>query len=183
MLPNISFVGHLSGLVIGVLFASGGLNLLIPSPGPHALSVSLSLSLSLSLSVLILIEIYTHLELCCFPSSVASSWLPQLIPSHDKPLPFSSSPSSLVTSLLSSLSWLLLQLWNLFALLCHIIGLPCDEYLRQLCASSGRTLHLLSSQLFVSFGLSSHEALSTHDTMTTSVGSIARNTSPRTLEV
>jgi hypothetical protein len=141
----------------------------------------------LSLSLTVLVEVYAPLELCCCPYS--ASWLPPMIPSHDKPLPSSSSTTSswsLLSSLLSSLHWLLLQLWNLFALLCHVIGLPCDHYLIHLCASTRHALDYLCALLATSLG-SRYQPLPTHDisshTPTNSRPASSSTSTPRSLEV
>lgn len=102
-----------------------------------------------------MIEYYQQSERNSYCLAITNS--SNYISSTNKSFPFHSSSTNstsiftFIFFLLSTIQWIFLQIWNIFSLICHIIGLPLDGYIINCLSSCLNIYHILKNRLGTMF--------------------------------
>lgn len=138
--------------MIGVLFVHGYLNILLPSIGKKNY-------VKFEIKLLLIIDFYhiSERNSCCSQFTNISNY----INSTNKIMPFSStttnssSLSTMLSSLIISVQWILLQIRNIFSLFCHIIGIPFDHYVINCLTYILNIFTIIKQNIFLLFNFNS----------------------------
>lgn len=125
-MPNISFIGHLSGILVGLFTVYGVFDLFLPAKGEISILSYVMLKIS---------DMYTYLEtvVCCKGFANLSNFI-----KHNGERTFAITQNNHTTGgttilgtaniFLSNIGWLLLQVWFVIAAIFHIIGCPMNVF-------------------------------------------------------
>lgn len=87
------------------------------------------------------------------------------VTSTNKIMPFNTTTSNstsfrtFIGTILSYVQWIVFQIWNIFALVCHVIGIPLDRYIYDCFTSFLQILYNLKQKILLIFSLSENTTL------------------------